>query len=398
MNKVKYYSQFVFYFIVEMFVPVFIGVLINIHNTAAHASHVLPHAAVLLLLLALSHIIAGRWQLSYVYFLVPLGIFLLMFTGSYWLTAFLVTGFAVWTLEQLHDNINNHYNDKMLIIMLVLLIIINLINSSVLQAHHLLIHLTAIGMFVFYFLGRIVMLMAGSGYRLSSRIQIFTLSSLLLLGSAALFTVLYKYAVFAIQTVFIFLLNGLLMLLRPFFSFLETVEFKFPEMEQEQMEVNGEGDAVEETFEGTAAISELPIMTILIALAAVGISVFLIMYFKKRSRPEKEKTAAERYKTAVAESASEDNKRESMSPPDSRVRKQYYAFEKWLAKRNFGRYHDETIDEWVSRVRLSEETDKDMLERYKKYRYDSKELTAEEFGEFKEMIKDFKKKLISKNN
>lgn len=398
MNRVKYYSHFVFYFIVEMFVPVFIGILINIHNTAAHESHVLPLAAVLLVLLVLSHIIAGRWQLSYVYFLVPFGIFLLMFTGSYWLTAFLVTGFAVWMLEQLHDNINNHYNDKMLIIMLVLLIIINLINTPELQLHHLLIHLTAIGMFVFYFLGRIVMLMAGSGYRFSSRIKVFMLSSILLIGAAALFTGLYKYAVFALQTVFIFLLNGFIMLLRPFFSFLETVEFKFPEMEQEQMEVNDEGDAVEETFEGTAAISELPIMTILITLAAVGIAVFLIMYFKKRSRPEKEKMAAERYKTAVAESTSEDNKRESMSPPDNRVRKQYYAFEKWLAKRNIGRYHGETIDEWVTRAGLSEEIDEEMLERYKKYRYDSKELTAAEFGEFKEMINDFKKKLASKNN
>lgn len=398
MNRVKYHSQFVFYFTVEMFVPVFIGILINIHNTASHASHVLPLSIVLLVLMVLSHIIAGRWQLSYVYFLVPLGILLLMISGSYWLTAFLVTGFAVWTLEQLHDNINNHYNDKMLMIMFVLLIIINLINSPVLQAHHLLIHFTAIGMFVFYFLGRIIMLIAGSGYRFSSRIQIFMLSSLLLLGGAALFTGLYKYAVFAVQTVFIFLLNGFIMLLRPFFSFLETVEFKFPEMEQEQMEVNESGDAVDESFEGTAALSNVPVMTIFLALLAAGITIFLIMYFKKRSSPEKESSESAAYKTFVTESSLENYKEDVSAPPDSKVRKQYYAFEKWLAKRNFGRYHGETIDEWVTRVGLNEEIDKDMLGQYKKYRYDSKELTAEEFHEFKEMIKEFKKKLVSKNN
>lgn len=397
MNKVKYYSQFVFYFIVEMFVPVFIGILINIHNTAEHESHVLPLAAVLLILLALSHSIARRWQLSYVYFLVPLGILLLMIFGSYWLTAFLVTGFAVWTLEQLHDNINNHYNDKMLIIMLVLLIIINLINTPVLQAHQLLIHLTAIGMFVFYFLGRIIMLMTGSGYRFSSRIQIFIMSSLLLIGAAALFTGLYKYAVFAIHTIFIFLLNGFIMLLRPFFSYLETVEFKFPEMEQEQMEVNEDGDAVEESFEGTAALGNVPVMTILLILLAVVITIFLIMYFKKRSSPKKESSEAAAYKTFVTDSSLE-NYKEKGRAPDSKVRKQYYAFEKWLAKRDLGRYHGETIDEWVTRVGLTEEIDEGMLERYKKYRYDSKELTSEEFGEFKEMIKDFKKKLVIKNN
>lgn len=397
MNRVKYYSQFVFYFIVEMFVPVLIGILINIHNTATHESHVLPLAAVLLVMLVLSHIIAERWQLSYVYFLVPLGILLLMISGSYWLTAFLVTGFAVWTLEQLHDNINNHYNDKMLMIMLVLLIMINLINSPVLQAHHLLVHLTAIGMFVFYFLGRIIMLMTGSGYRFSSRVQVFMLSSLLLIGAAALFTGLYKYAVFAIQSVFIFLLNGFIMLLRPFFSFLETVEFKFPEMEQEQMEVNENGDAAEESFEGTAALANVPVMTILLILLAFGITIFLIMYFKKRSSPKKERSESEAYKTFVTDSSLE-NYKDDGTAPHSKVRKQYYAFEKWLAKRNIGRYHGETIDEWVTRVGLSEEIDEDMLERYKKYRYDSKELTAAEFGEFKEMIKDFKKKLASKNN
>lgn len=398
MNKMKYYSMFVFYFIVEMFVPVLIGVLINIHNTASGDSHLLPLVIVLGAMLVLSHFIAGRWSLSAVYILVPLGIVMLMMTESYWLTAFLITGFAVWTLEQLHDNINNHYNDKMLMIMLVSLIIINLINSPALQANNLLIHLIAAGMFVFYFLGRIIMLMAGSGYGVIPRARIFVLATLFLLGAAALFTVLYKYAVFAVQTVFIFLLNGFIMLLRPFFSFLETVEFKFPEMEQEQMEVNDEGDAVEESFERTAAISEVPVMTILITLAAAGIAVFLIMYFKKRSRPEKEGSEAQTYKTTVTESLSEDNRRESESPPDSRVRKQYYMFEKWLAKRNLGRYHGETIDEWAKRLNIGSEENKEMLNRYKSYRYDSRELTSEEFNEFKEMIKNFKRTLDSKND
>lgn len=396
MNKAKYYSQFVFYFAVEMFVPVFIGILINIHNTSTHSSHVLPLTAVLLVLLVLSHFIVRRWRLSYIYILVPLGIILLLISGSYWLTVLLITGFAVWTLEQLHDNINNHYNDKMLVIMLVLLLIINLINSPVIQEHHQLIHLTAIGMFVFYFLGRIIMLMAGIGYRLGSKIFVFILSSLLLLGAAALFTGLYKYAVFGIQSVFIFLLNGFILLLRPFFSFLETVEFKFPEMEQDQMEVNESGDAVEESFEGTAALSNVPVMTILLTLLAIGITIFLIMYFKKRSSPKKESFKPAAYKTFVTDGNIEDLKKNGEVPPDSKVRKQYYAFEKWLAKRDVGRYHGETINEWVKRAGLTDEIDQELLERYKKYRYDSRELTAAEFDEFKEMLRDFKRKIESR--
>lgn len=398
MNKMKYYSMFVFYFTVEMFVPVLLGVLINIHNTASGDSRLLEIAVVLLALMVLSHFIAERFSLSSVYILVPLGVVMLMLTGSYWLTALLISGFAVWTLEQLHDNVNNHYNEKMLIIMLVLLIILNLINSAVLQENHLLIHLIAAGMFVYYFSGRIIMLMAGSGYGVVPVTRIFFLTSFFLVGTAVLFTGLYQYAVFAVQTVFIFLLNGFIMLLRPLFSFLETVEFKFPEMQQDEMEVNNEGDAVSETFEGTAVAGEVPVMTILTALAVIGIAVFLIMYFKKRNRTEKEKPAAETYKTTVPESLSEDSSKHSMSPPDSRVRKQYYAFEKWLAKRNIGRYHGETIDEWFRRMDIDSERNRGMLERYKSYRYDSRELTSAELNEFKEMIKSFKRALDSKYN
>ncbi|CAD2081545.1 hypothetical protein GCM10007275_20820 [Jeotgalicoccus coquinae] len=398
MNKMKYYSMFVFYFIVEMFVPVFIGVLINIHNTSSGSSYLLPLIIVLIVMLALSHFIADRFSLSAVYILVPIGIVMLMATGSYWLTAFLVTGFAVWTLEQLHDNINNHYNDKMLVIMFVLLIIINMINSPVLQTNQLLIHLISLGMFVFYFPGRIIILMTGSGYGVFPRARIFVLATVLLLSAATLFTGVYKYVVFAVQTIFIFLLNGFIMMLRPFFSFLETVEFKFPDMEQEQMEVNDDGDAVNDTFESTAAVSEVPVMTILAVLAAAGIAVFLIMYFKKRSRPGKVSAEDQTYKTTVAESTSEKRKNSGVSAPDSRVRKQYYMFEKWLAERDLGRYHGETIDEWAGRLNLGHGVNKVMLERYKRYRYDSREMSQDEFIEFKEMIKKFKRTIDSKSS
>src|SRR5699024_2267044 len=117
-----------------------------------------------------------------------------------------------------------------------LLLVINLIPSDIRTMHYQLLHFIAAGMFVFYFLGRIIMLMAGSSYRAGSRLRVLVMSSLVLLGSAALFTAVYNYIVFGIQTLFIFMLNGFVMMLRPFFSFLERVEFKFPEMEQEQME------------------------------------------------------------------------------------------------------------------------------------------------------------------
>ncbi|CEA03653.1 hypothetical protein BN1048_02162 [Jeotgalicoccus saudimassiliensis] len=395
MSRVNYYAKFVFYFAVDMFVPGLTAVLINIHNTAPGDSYLLPLGAVIFILLVLSHVIAERFSLQAVYFLVPLGIILLVLTGSYWLTALLIAGFSVWTLEQLHDNIDNHYNEKMMIIMLLFVIILNLINTPEIDAHQLQLHLIAAGMFVFYFLGRIFMLMTGSGWDFTSRAWVFAVSSAFLITAAALFTGLYKYAEFAVQTVIIFLINGFIMLLRPFFSFLETVEFKFPDMEQEQMEVNEDGNAVNETFEGTTAVSEVPVMTILIVLTVIGIGVFLLMYFRKRSRPVKSTAESKSYTTSVRTSTTKEKLTPAVSVPEGEVRKQYYAFEKWLAGRNLGRYHGETIDEWAERMNIG---NTELLERYKQYRYDSREMTAEEFYEFKEMIKNIKPLLGDKSS
>src|SRR5699024_11034991 len=190
------------------------------------------------------------------------------------------------SLEQLYDNINNHHNETMMMIMLGLLIIINLIRSEAIAEEAILLHMIAISMFIFYFLGRAVMLMTGSGYKFSQQLLNFAVISAALLIAAAIFTLAYKYVVFGIHTACIFLLNGFIMLLRPFFSFLETVEWKFPETPQEEMEVNESGDAVEDTFERESIINDTPVMAILLTVLIIGCAIVLIIYFKKRSRPE----------------------------------------------------------------------------------------------------------------
>lgn len=393
MKPLKYYAAFIFYFTVEMFVPLFAAVLINIHNTDKNG--VIHMSVTLILLLILSRLITRKFPLAYIYILVPAGIIMMMLFGSYWLTAILLTGFAVWTLEQLYDNINNHHNETMMMIMLGLLIIINLIRSEAIAEEAILLHMIAISMFIFYFLGRAVMLMTGSGYKFSQQLLNFAVISAALLSAAAIFTLAYKYVVFGIQTAFIFLLNGFIMLLRPFFSFLETVEWKFPEMPQEEMEVNESGDAVEDTFERESIINDTPVMAILLTVLIIGCAIVLIIYFKKRSRPEKEKIQTAAYRTSIESIQTKAFTEENQPPPNSKVRKEYYAFEKWLAKRKLGRYYGETIDEWSSRVNINNHA---MIEQYKRYRYDSKDLTALELAEFKNMIRQLKKNLEDKNS
>lgn len=398
MNRTQYHLTFWFKYTIDMFMLLLIAVLINIHNTANGESRILSIILVLLILFFASHFIINKWKLSYVYILVPIAIVLLLILGSYWLTALLVAGFSVWTLEQLHDNIDNHFNEKLLAVMFVSIILINLFfNTSLIEEHRLLIHGVAIGMFVLYFVGRVVIFIVSSGYKISEQLKIIILISLSLLGIAAIIASIYRYAVFAVQTAFIFLLNATLQLLTPFFSFLENIELEYPEMEVQEMETTEDGDVTEEVISRSSEINTMPVMTILLILFTAGVIISIIIYFKKRSILEKQKNKAVAYKTTVAARKVEDTVKNNNALPNSRVRKLYYSFEKWLADKGFGRYHDETIDEWLSRVNLTEKVDENMIERYKKYRYDSIELTDEEFKEFKQMIDKMKKTLNSES-
>lgn len=396
MNRTQYHLTFLFKYTIDMFILLLIAVLINIHNTTNDESQILSIILVLLILFVASHFIINKWKLSYVYILVPIAIILLMVFGSYWLTAFLVAGFSVWTLEQLHDNIDNNFNEKLLAVMFVSIILINLFfNTSLIGEHKLLIHGVAIGMFVLYFVGRAVIFIVGSGYKISEQLKTVVLISLSLLGIATIIASVYRYAVFSVQTGFIFLLNGVLQLLTPFFSFLENIELEYPEMAVQEMETTEDGDVAEEMISKSSEINTMPVMAILLILFTAGVIISIIIYFKKRSKLEKQKNKTVAYKTTVSGRKVEDTVKTNNALPKSRVRKLYYSFEKWLADKGFGRYYDETIDEWLSRVNLKEKIDRSMIEQYKKYRYDSIELTDEEFKEFKQMIDKMKETLNS---
>lgn len=393
MSRTQYHAAFTFRYMTDMFVLVFIAVILNIHNTAAQKSYIVTIILVLIILLVMSHFIVKKMPLSYVYMLIPVGIILLMVFGSYWLTALLVAGFSVWTLEQLHDNINNHFNEKLLPVMFILVLLINFLNTAVMDEYELLIHVVAISMFVFYFLGRAVMFLIGSGYKIRSMVKVIATITLFLLGLTAVISFVYKYAVYSVQVAFIFLLNSTLGLLAPFFQFLDDIELEYPEVAEEEMEVTEEGAGPEEFTNSTAEIDPLPIMTGLLILFALGVIIYLIIYFKNRGKLEKKADESGSYKTIVTDRKVTSRKKIKNQPPNSKVRKVYYSFEQWLVGRGLGRFDDETIDEWVSRVNLKRNIDNEVLEKYKKYRYDSIELTDEEVKEFKQMIEEFKKSL-----
>ena len=200
-----------------MFVPLFAAVLINIHNTDKNG--VIHMSVTLILLLILSRLITRKFPLAYIYILVPAGIIMMMLFGSYWLTAILLTGFAVWTLEQLYDNINTHHNETMMMIMLGLLIIINLIRSEAIAEEAILLHMIAISMFIFYFLGRAVMLMTGSGYKFSQQLLNFAVISAALLSAAAIFGI--QVCCIRHPNSIIFLLNGFIICCGRSFHFLK---------------------------------------------------------------------------------------------------------------------------------------------------------------------------------
>src|SRR5699024_12555476 len=89
-------------------------------------------------------------------------------------------------------------------------------------------------------------------------------------------------------------------------------------------------------------------------------------------------------------------KQENKKAPADKVRRMYFNFEKGTSSKGYGRYKDETIEQWFSRLSLEEHISISKLQYYQKMRYKDKVLTDEEFKLLKNYIKEFKDILSKK--
>lgn len=389
MRALKYHTSFLSVYLVEMAFILMVYLFLNIHNMAGDRNHVLIFLGVILAQYVISHLINLKFQVKYIYFLTPATFILLMFAGDYFLSALLVSTLPVWRLEQLHYSISDTLAPQAISASLISLIIITVMSTAEVEDNLNTFNTIFIIAITGYVISKIISLAMDSGYRISSYLKVTSFFAVLFLAIAFFIGYVYKFIIFGLNYLVVFLLNAFVFMLRPLFGFLENVELDYPEnlFDEEETDLNGY-ESPEEVISATDQTLNIPFVQIFLAVIIVIAAILLIYsYFKNRDVPTEEKTASR--KNTIADNTGT-YKPENKKAPADRGRRLYFDFEKWASSKGYGRYYDETIEQWFNRLSLDEHISISKLQYYQKMRYKDKVLSDEEYNLLKNYIQEFK--------
>ncbi len=394
MSFLKYHTSFLSLYLVEMAFVLMIYLFLNIHNTTDDRNHILIFITVILAQYVISHLINWKTRIRYIYILAPVTLIILMFTGDYFLSALLLSTLPVWRLEQLHYSTSDTLAPLAIIASLILLIIITMLSTSEVDSNLSAFNLIFVIAITGYFVTKIISLAMDSGYGFTSYLKVVSVFAAIFLAVSFFIGYIYKFIIFGLSYVVIFLLNAFVFLLRPIFAFLENVELDYPDdiFEEEETELDGY-ESPEEVVSSTNQILNIPFGPVVIAAVVIAVILFIYFYFKNRDIVTEEKTAGQ--KNTFADNT-KTYKPENKKAPTDKVRRLYFDFEKWASSKGYGRYYDETIEQWFSRLSLEEYISISKLQYYQKMRYKDKVLSDEEFKLLKTYIKEFKDILSKK--
>ncbi|MCD2138475.1 hypothetical protein [Salinicoccus halitifaciens] len=388
MSRIKYHASFLHAFLVEMALLLSVYLFLNIHNLPGDRNHVLFFLAVVLSQYIAGHLIAARLPVKYIYLLVPITLAAALFSGDYFLSALLISTIPVWRLEQLHYSLDESVAPGTVIAGLLWLIIITMISTPETGAHIDTFNIIFIASLAGYVAGRILTLALDSGYGKRPFIRLTSFFILAFITLSIVLMQVYRFAVFTLSYAVIFLLNAMVFMLRPFFDFLEGVELDYPEdaFQEEEAELDGYQTPDEVTSEAGQVLG-IPFGMIILTLVAAAVIFAVYSYFRKREARTREMHVQETPHTVDHKPVSAPA---SKKAPPGKARRMYFDFEKWAASKGYGRYTDETIEQWFKRLRLHEHTSISNLGHYQAMRYKDKELTHEELQFLKSCIKEFK--------
>lgn len=394
MSLLKYHTSFLSVYLVEMAFILMIYLFLNIHNAADDRNNVLIFLIVVLVHYVISHLLLIKFPSKYIYFLTPVTFIILMFTGDYFLSALLISTLPVWRLEELHYSVSDTLAPLSILTSLIWLILITMLSTAQVDENLSTFNIIFVIAVIGYIVSKFISLAMDSGYGLSSYLKVVSIFTAVFLALSFSIGYIYKFIIFGLSYVVIFLLNAFVFLLRPVFAFLENVELDYPEnlLEEEDTELDGY-ESPEEVVSSTNQTLSIPFGPIIIIAIVIALIVFIYLYFKKRDIVTEEKSAA--YKHTFADRTKTYKPRNKKAPAD-KVRRMYFDFEKWASAKGCGRYHDETIEQWFSRLSLDEHISISKLQYYQKMRYKDQVLTDEEFKLLKIYIKEFKHILSKK--
>lgn len=388
MSFLKYHSSFLSVFLVEMAFILMVYLFLNIHNAADDRNNVLIFLIVVMAHYVISHLLLLKLPSKYIYVLTPVTFIILMFTGDYFLSALLISTLPVWRLEQLYYNVSDTLAPLAILTSLIWLIIITMLSTAQVDENLSTFNIIFVIAVMGYIVSKIISLAMDSGYGLPAYLKVISIFTALFLVISFSIGYIYKFIIYGLSYVVIFLLNAFVFLLRPVFAFLENVELDYPDelFEEEETELDGY-ESPEEIVSSTNQILNIPFGPIIIAAVIIAVIVCIYFYFKNRDVVTEEKSASS--KNTFAD-RTKTYKPQNKKAPADKVRRMYFNFEKWAYSNGYGRYHDETIEQWFKRLSLEDYTSISKLQHYQKMRYKDKVLSDEEFKLLKNDIKEFK--------
>lgn len=391
MSSMKYISLLSHTYLTDMFLLCFLVLYLNVHN--GKEPLIIPFATIVLLIMVLSFFIVNHFKLKAIYTLVPLILIPALFLDFHWVSALMISYLPVLRLEYLHDDAENSFSNITLSVTFILLIGTNTLPTEATLDHQIYFHFILICMLLFYFTGRITVYLMDNQFTFTKNLNILLICSGILIALGTALGLVYHYIIFGMKYIVMLLLNAFVFLLRPFFNVLENVEFETPELPAEGQDTVQDEETLQEQHEADAAVTAIPVETIMGIIFLIILIIAIYIYYKKREGPVsgKEKQRTETTVTIT----NEENRTvgRNVKAPEGKVRKVYFDFEKWLAQNGMGRYHNETINEWIRRLNIDGIVDRNRLKVYMEARYSDTSANENEFNQYEENIQMMKKEI-----
>lgn len=384
--------HFIHHYLTHSFTILLGVVLLNLLNLKD--AHVLSYTLIVVGIMIMYGLFFRQKGRKFMYILIPIAAIIMFVLDYFWLSIIIGAVLPIIKLEYLHHDEDSSRPEIPLLISLLIALTLNFVAFTELNDYWGLIYGIVIAQFLFYFVFGLIVLIYKNGEPALNNVRIFLYSSLLLFGLTGLFILAIRHIIYYGTFVLVALVNAFIFLLRPIFDTLENVELSYPEMpeETETDELQERGDAHDEEMRNQDLTSNIPIEWIMLGIFVAIVAVVIVLYFLKRGDlTKKEKRKVVKNTSTRVERKKHKRRAKDIAAPEDKVRHEYFNFEKWVAERGLGRYDDETIDDWINRMEFNNIIKPTDFDVYRETRYLSKEVSEEDYRDFKANIERIKK-------
>ncbi|TFB22098.1 hypothetical protein E3U55_07290 [Filobacillus milosensis] len=262
------------------------------------------------------------------------------------------------------------------------------------------------------FVGKLIFhLFSQEGNSLKKRLYTFAFLIFLLFGGATLIYSAYPI----LRNIYYTAIHGVIGLfvtiLRPLFKYVETIEPKEAEEEDEQEIEQGTGERPEDSLTERASEPVITSEHLMIAFFVVVTIILILIIYKKRHTLMKSVKLSDRNNDDFASTSNLTREkklwkfRQGSKAPKNEVRKEFFKLEEWAAKKGIGRYKDESIHDYLQRYNIKHLVDDDVIQIYRNVRYGFSDIDSHnknyyitQINQLKQHLKEYLKKEREEEN